>query len=148
VRHATFLVQWGKTTIYVDPVGGAKLFAGLPPADLVLITHLHADHFDPAGRDNGYLLQRGGKTIYIAGDTEDIPEIRKLPGVDVAFLPMNTPYTMSVEQAADAIRAFRPRLVYPYHYRNGDGTMADIELLKKLIGPEAGVEVRLLKWYP
>jgi L-ascorbate metabolism protein UlaG (beta-lactamase superfamily) len=104
--------------------------------------------FHPKGRGNGYLLSLGGKKVYIAGDTEDIPEMLKLTGVDVAFLPMNLPYTMTVRQAANAVRHFRPKIVYPYHYRNGDGTLADLELFKKLVGPDSGVEVRLGKWYP
>ena len=162
-------------------LGGGKLFADLPKPDLVLLTHLHADHFDPAtleaivpagdkptiiapasvaekisetlrgktkvkilangektevegitieavpayniapekakfhpkGRDNGYVLTMGGKKIYVAGDTEDTAEMRALKGIDVAFLPMNLPYTMSVEKAAEAIRQVKPKIVYP-----------------------------------
>ncbi len=104
--------------------------------------------FHPKGRGNGYLVRLGGKTVYIAGDTEDIPEMRKLEKIDVALLPMNLPYTMSVEQAADAVRQFKPKIVYPYHYRNGDGTKADVERFKKLVGTDSGVEVRLRDWYP
>jgi L-ascorbate metabolism protein UlaG (beta-lactamase superfamily) len=236
INHATFVMQWNGKTIYVDPVGGGKRFAGLPKPDLVLVTHIHFDHFDPAtlaavipvdgrvvlvapktvaeklpeslrdkttvkilangentlvgaigiiavpaynttpgkekfhpkGRDNGYVLylggkrviewskfsdkmtfynQMGGKSVYIAGDTEDIPEMRALKFIDIAFLPMNLPYTMSVAKAADAIRQFKPKVVYPYHYRSGDGTKADIEELKKLVGEDSGVEIRSRDWY-
>ena len=216
IRHATFVMQWNGKTVYVDPVGGAKPFADLPKPDLVLVTHIHFDHFDPAtleavvsaggrptiiapatvvekipetllaklkvkilangdkteaagiaieavpaynitagkekfhpkGRDNGYVLTLGGKRVYIAGDTEDIAEMRALKGIDIAFLPMNLPYTMSVAKAADAIRQFKPKIVYPYHYRSGDGKKADLEELKRLVGERSGVEIRSRDWYP
>ena len=215
IHHATFLMQWNGKTIYVDPVGGAKLFTDLPKPDVMLVTHIHGDHFDaatlealvpvggqpfiiapatvaekipeslrgrtkvriltngerteaegiaikavpaynktpekekfhPKGRDNGYVLTLGGKKVYIAGDTEDIPEMRALKGIDVAFLPMNLPYTMSVAKAADAIREFKPKIVYPYHYRSG-GTKADMVELKRLVGADSGVEIRVRDWYP
>ncbi len=89
----------------------------------------------------------GGKRVYIAGDTEDTPEMRALKGIDVAFLPMNLPYTMSVQQAADAIRQFKPKIVYPYHYRGGNGTMANLAELKRLVGNDCGVEIRTPGWY-
>jgi L-ascorbate metabolism protein UlaG (beta-lactamase superfamily) len=214
IHHATLLMQYNGTTIYVDPVGGKKPFADLPKPDLVIITHIHFDHFDPAtlaavipasgqativapatvaekipgplrskakvrvlangekielagiaieavpaynitpgkekfhpkDRDNGYVLTMGGKRIYIAGDTEDTAEMRALKNIDVAFLPMNLPYTMSVPKAAEAIRQFKPTIVYPYHYRGGDGTKADLEELKKLVG-EQGIEIRSRDWY-
>ena len=95
------------------------------------------EKFHPKGRDNGYVLTMGGKRVYVAGDTEDTPEMRALKGIDVAFLPMNLPYTMSVEKAAEAIRAFKPKVVYPYHFRSRDGTKADLEELKRLVGEEA-----------
>ena len=182
IHHATFLMQWNGKTVYVDPVGGVKPFADLPKPDVVLVTHVHFDHFDPVtlaaimpaggqpviiaaptvaekipemlrgrttvkvlangekteaagiaieavpaynttpgkekfhpkGRDNGYVLTLGGKRVYIAGDTEDTAEMRALKGIDIAFLPMNLPYTMSVEKAAEAIRQFKPKVVYPY----------------------------------
>ncbi|MGA2255029.1 MAG: MBL fold metallo-hydrolase, partial [Thermoguttaceae bacterium] len=206
VHHASFLMQWNSKTVYVDPVGGAKPFADLPKSDLVLVTHIHPDHFDPVtlealvpagarptiiapatvadkipetlrskttvevlanrekteaagidveavpaynttrgkekfhpkGRDNGYVLTIGGKRVYIAGDTEDIAEMRALKGIDVAFLPMNLPYTMSVAKAADAIRQFKPKIVYPYHYRSSDKTKADMDELKRLVGEHSG----------
>ena len=92
--------------------------------------------------------QMGGTRVYIAGDTEDTPEMRALKGIDVAFLPMNLPYTMSVEKAAEAIREMRPKTVYPYHYRSHDGTKADFERLRKLVGSDVGVEIRVREWYP
>ena len=181
IRHATLLMQWNGKTIYVDPVGGIKPFAGLPKPDLVLVTHIHFDHFDPAtleplvpaggqptivapatvaekipealraktkvkilangektevagiaveavpaynttagkekfhpkGRDNGYVLTIGGKRVYIAGDTEDTAEMRALKDIDVAFLPMNLPYTMSVAKAAARSGSSSPRSSTP-----------------------------------
>jgi L-ascorbate metabolism protein UlaG (beta-lactamase superfamily) len=101
--------------------------------------------FHPKGEGLGYVIELGGKRIYAAGDTEDTPEMRKLKQIDAAFLPMNLPYTMDVQQAADAVRQFKPKIVYPYHYRNADKSMADLDELKKLVGE--GVEVRVLKWY-
>jgi len=102
--------------------------------------------YHPKGEGLGYVIQLDGKRICAAGDTEDTPEMRKLKQIDAAFLPMNLPYTMEVKQAADAIRQFKPKIVYPYHYRSAKGTMADMDELKKLVGD--GVEVRVLKWYP
>lgn len=98
--------------------------------------------YHPEGRDNGYVLTLGDTRVYVAGDTEDTPEMRALRDVDVAFLPMNLPYTMSVEQAADAVRAFRPGIVYPYHSRG-----SDIEEFARLVGQDSGVEVRVRDWY-
>jgi L-ascorbate metabolism protein UlaG (beta-lactamase superfamily) len=106
------------------------------------------EKFHPKGRDNGYVLTMGGNKVYVAGDTEDTPEMRALKGIDIACLPMNLPYTMSVEKAAEAIRAFKPKVVYPYHFRSGDGTKADMEKLKRLVGADSGVEIRVRNWYP
>lgn len=100
------------------------------------------------GRGNGYILTLGGRQIYFSGDTEDIPEMRTLKGIDVAFLCMNQPYTMTVEQAASAVNEFKPKIVYPYHYR-GSGGLSDVELFKKLVTEASPkVEVRLRNWYP
>ncbi len=96
--------------------------------------------YHPKGRDNGYILTLGDKRIYIGGDTEDTPEMRALSGIDVAFLPMNLPYTMTIEQAADAVKAFKPGIVYPYHYGE-----SDVAAFKTMVGDAS--DVRLLKWY-
>ncbi|MFT5406966.1 MAG: L-ascorbate metabolism protein UlaG (beta-lactamase superfamily) [Verrucomicrobiales bacterium] len=101
----------------------------------------------PKDRDNGYVLTIGGKRLYMSGDTEDIPEMRALENIDVAFLSMNLPFTMSIDQAADAVREFRPRVVYPYHFRNQNGTFSDLEKFKELVGREGSVEVRIRDWY-
>lgn len=99
------------------------------------------------GRGNGYLLERDGARIYIAGDTADIPEMRALENIDVAFVPMNLPYTMSVEDAAAGVIAFKPKQVYPYHYRTPEG-LSDVSLFKMLVNEGAPeVDVVQLDWY-
>jgi len=103
--------------------------------------------FHPRGRGNGYVLTLGGQRVYISGDTEGIPEMRALKNIDVAFVCMNLPYTMDVEQAADAVLAFGPRVVFPYHYR-GQGGFSDVEKFRDLVARNPGIEVRLLDWYP
>jgi L-ascorbate metabolism protein UlaG (beta-lactamase superfamily) len=100
------------------------------------------------GRGNGYVLGIGGKRIYISGDTQGIPEMRSLKNIDVAFVCMNLPYTMDVKEAADAVLAFKPSIVYPYHYR-GQGGLSDVNAFKSLV--DAGnkkIDVRLRNWYP
>jgi L-ascorbate metabolism protein UlaG (beta-lactamase superfamily) len=200
--HASTLIEAGGKTIYVDPAKPAKL-AGLPKADLILITHMHYDHFDPQsigavsgpstqvlappsvaglfasarpiandqtkqweqwtieaipaynltrgpiagqlyhpkGRDNGYVLSFGGKRFYFSGDTEGVPEMRALKNIDVAFVCMNLPYTMPPEEAAEAVKAFHPKIVIPYHYRG-----SDLNVFKQRL-EGTGIEVRLLDWY-
>lgn len=213
IEHATFVLSWGDTTFYVDPVGDAERFSAYVPADIILVTDIHGDHFStttitavtkpattlyvpqavydelppalqgqsvvlengeaasdtthdvtieavamynttpersnyhPEGRGNGYLLSRD-RTIYIAGDTEETPEMRALEDIDIAFLPMNVPYTMDVEAAAEAVAAFAPTIVYPYHYRGTDG-LSDIESFSTLV-KESGVKTYVgeLTWYP
>ncbi|HWR52866.1 MAG TPA: MBL fold metallo-hydrolase [Bryobacteraceae bacterium] len=93
------------------------------------------------GRGNGYVMTYGGKRFYIAGDTEAIPEMKALKDIDVAFVPMNLPYTMTPEEAAEAVRAFRPKVVYPYHYRN-----SDLKAFESALAG-TGVDVRLRDWY-
>jgi L-ascorbate metabolism protein UlaG (beta-lactamase superfamily) len=104
--------------------------------------------FHAKGRGNGYVLNVGGKRIYASGDTEDIPEMRRLQNIDAAFVCMNLPYTMDVEQAASAVREFRPKIVYPFHYRGAEGKKSNVERFKRLVEEEGGIEVRLLEWYP
>jgi len=203
IYHASLLIQAGGKNIYVDPAQPADL-AGLPPADLILLTDIHPDHLDmgliakvseagteiiapPAvvktvtnamavsngeskdwdgwkieavpmynmkrgpsegklfhdkGRGNGYVLTYGGKRFYLSGDTEAIPEMKALKNIDVAFVCMNLPYTMPPEEAAEAVKAFHPKIVIPYHYRG-----SDLSVFKK--GLEGtGIEVRILDWYP
>jgi L-ascorbate metabolism protein UlaG (beta-lactamase superfamily) len=102
----------------------------------------------PKGRGNGYVLGLGGKNLYLSGDTEDTPEMRALKNIDVAFVCMNLPYTMSVQQAARGVLAFRPGIVYPYHYRgqNGLSDMATFQKIVRVGNPK--IDVRLRNWYP
>ena len=95
------------------------------------------------GRGNGYILTYGGKRFYFSGDTEGIPEMKALKNIDVAFVCMNLPYTMSALAAAEAVKAFHPAVVYPYHYRGGGVDPKDF--VRALDG--SGIEVRLRNWY-
>lgn len=102
--------------------------------------------FHEKGRGNGYVLTLNDKRVYISGDTEDIPEMRGLKNIDYAFICMNLPYTMNVEQAASAVLEFKPKVVFPYHYRGQDG-MSDIKNFKELVSKNKEIEVRFLDWY-
>ena len=204
VEHASLLLGFANEVIYVDPVGGAALYEGLPPPTAILVTHGHGDHFDiptleaiagsapiltsqevfdklpealkanasaiangeqtslngiavraiaahnttedrmqyhPIGVGNGYVLTLGGKLVYVAGDTEPTEEMLGLKDIAAAFLPMNLPYTMTPDQAAEAINTFKPAIAYPYHYGE-----SDLSVLETSVGNHT--ELRLLKWYP
>lgn len=204
VDHASLLLGFGSETIYVDPVGGAARYEGLPPPTAILVTHGHGDHFDvptleaiagsapiltsqevfdklpdslkanasaiangaegslngiavravaahnvtedrmqyhPVGVGNGYVLMLGDKQVYVAGDTEPTEDMLALTDIEVAFLPMNLPYTMTPDQAVEAINTFKPRIVYPYHYGE-----SDLSVLETGVGDHT--EVRLREWYP
>jgi L-ascorbate metabolism protein UlaG (beta-lactamase superfamily) len=204
VEHASLVIGFGGEIIYIDPVGGAALYEGLPAPTAILITHGHGDHFDvptleaiagtapiltnqdvfsklpdalkgnasaiangdqtslnglviravaahnvtddrlqyhPVGIGNGYVISLGDKLVYVAGDTEPTDEMLDLRDIDIAFLPMNLPYTMTPDQAVEAINVFKPKIAYPYHY--GD---SDLSVLEKRIGPDT--ELRLRNWYP
>lgn len=209
INHATLVLTYQKKTIYVDPTGGEDAFKGLAPPDMILITDIHGDHFDPKtleaintsktilvvpqvvadklpttinknnivilkndgaaklspisiivvpmynlpgaenasyhtkGRGNGYILVIGGKRVYISGDTADTPEMRGLKNIDIAFVCMNLPYTMDVNGAAAGVLAFKPKVVYPYHYRG-----QDVKIFKTLVNTgNKNIEVRLREWY-
>ncbi|HEY0283603.1 MAG TPA: MBL fold metallo-hydrolase [Rhizomicrobium sp.] len=101
--------------------------------------------FHVKGAGNGYVLTFGDKRVYIAGDTEETPELAHLSGIDAAFLPMNLPYTQEVGAAAKWVKNFKPGVVYPYHFRNADGTMSDLAAFKALV--DGASEVRVLNWY-
>ena len=106
------------------------------------------DSRHPKGRGNGYVLTIGGKKLYISGDTEDIKEMRNLKKIDIAFICMNLPYTMDINQAADAVLDFKPKIVYPFHYRGGEGKFSDTQKFKELVNSKnKKIDVRLLDWY-
>jgi L-ascorbate metabolism protein UlaG (beta-lactamase superfamily) len=208
INHASLVMTWNGKTIYNDPVGGPAPYAGLPRADLILVSHIHSDHFHsgtldavrgsncvllapqavysslpmtptnlramtivmtngasaqvagitvdaipaynsnhPLGTGNGYILNLGGKRIYFTGDTGNIPEMRALRDIDVAFVCINVPYTMTVTEATNAVRNFRPKVVYPYHYRDQSGATTNAAAFKQWLGSDLGIEVRLRKWY-
>jgi L-ascorbate metabolism protein UlaG (beta-lactamase superfamily) len=102
-------------------------------------------NFHPKGRDNGYVLTIGDFRVYVSGDTEDIPEMRALKDIDLAFLCMNLPFTMDATQAASAVAEFRPAYVYPYHYRGRDNGTQDPAEFAALVGDAATVKVH--DWY-
>ncbi|MFZ5970255.1 MAG: MBL fold metallo-hydrolase [Bacteroidota bacterium] len=129
--------------------GQSATIMGLQVAALPMYNLPEApDSRHPKGRGNGYVVTLADKKLYFSGDTEDIPEMRSLKGIDVAFVCMNQPFTMDIHQAASAVLAFKPNVVYPYHYR-GQGRLSDVDAFKKTVDAEqAGIEVRLRNWYP
>jgi L-ascorbate metabolism protein UlaG (beta-lactamase superfamily) len=204
IGHGTLMFTINKMVIQVDPVSGYADYSTLPKADLILVTHHHGDHLDPAaieksskpgteiiltetcaqqlkkgmvlkngeikkikgltieavpaynlvhkrdngepfharGEGNGYVITFSDNKVYIAGDTENVPEMTKLTGIDIAFLPMNLPYTMTPEMVAEAVKAFKPKILYPYHYGETDVN----QLLALLKGfPETEVRVRKMQ---
>jgi L-ascorbate metabolism protein UlaG (beta-lactamase superfamily) len=207
IEHASFVIQHDGLIILVDPVGKVDQYQTFGQPDIILITHIHGDHYQPGllanwksdqtlligppevtaklgygqtikngectivgnmileaipmynltperlryhqkGVGNGYILTLGGERIYIAGDTEDIPEMRTLQNIDHAFICMNLPFTMSPVQAADAVLAFKPRNVYPYHYRNQQNDYKPVyEDFKNIVSQNPEIQVHYLKWY-
>jgi L-ascorbate metabolism protein UlaG (beta-lactamase superfamily) len=203
ITHGSLMLEFRGKVIHIDPWSRGN-YAGLPKADIILITDIHPDHMDRAmvdhlkkettvilapaavaetireaqiirngerktvegitieavpmynlvrgpspgqlyhtkGRGNGYVLTLGGRRVYISGDTECVPEIKALKGIDVAFICMNLPFTMPPEEAAECVKAFRPKIVYPYHYRN-----SDLSRFVDALKGESGIEVRLRTWY-
>ena len=119
-------------------IGGLKIEA-VPAYNLV---HMRSEGkpFHPKGEGNGYVITFGDKRVFVAGDTENTPEMKKLEKIEVAFLPMNLPYTMTPEMVADAAKAFRPRILYPYHCGETEASKL-VELLKDA----KGIEVRVRK---
>jgi len=100
----------------------------------------NGEPFHVKGTCNGYIITFGNKKVYVAGDTENVPEMKTLKEIDIAFLPMNLPYTMTPEMVADAVKAFKPEIFYPYHYGE-----TDISKIVDLIKDENDVEVRIRK---
>lgn len=124
----------------VKTVDGFKIEA-VPAYNLV---HMRSEGvpFHPKGNGNGYVITFGDISVYVAGDTENIPEMKQLKDVDVAFLPMNLPYTMTPEMVADAAKAFKPKVLYPYHYGKTDPSKL-VELMKDT--PEVEIRIRKLQ---
>jgi L-ascorbate metabolism protein UlaG (beta-lactamase superfamily) len=98
--------------------------------------------FHPKGVGNGYIITFGDKRVYVAGDTENIPEMKGLKNIDIAFLPMNLPYTMTPEMVAEGAKVFKPKILYPYHFGETD-TSKVVSLLKET--PEIEVRIRKMK---
>jgi L-ascorbate metabolism protein UlaG (beta-lactamase superfamily) len=111
------------------------------PAYNIVNERAKGQPFHPKGVGIGYIVRIGDKKFYIAGDTENTPEMKALKGIDIAFLPMNLPYTMTPAMVADAAKAFRPKILYPYHY--GDTNTDEIVRLMK--GTNTEVRIRKLK---
>jgi L-ascorbate metabolism protein UlaG (beta-lactamase superfamily) len=120
----------------VRKIGGIEVEA--VPAYNIEHKRENGEPYHPKGEGNGYVLTFGATRVYIAGDTENTPEMKALKRIDCAFLPMNLPYTMTPEMVADAARAFAPKVLYPYHY--GD---TDVTKLAALLEGEKGIEVRV-----
>jgi L-ascorbate metabolism protein UlaG (beta-lactamase superfamily) len=117
-------------------VGGLKIEA--VPAYNIVHKRDNGKPYHPKGDGNGYIITFGDKRVYVAGDGENTPEMKKLTDIDVAFLPMNLPYTMTPEMVTDAAKAFKPKILYPYHYGNTN-TDELIDLMKGV----AGIDVRI-----
>lgn len=124
--------------------GDSGTYSGLKieavPAYNIKNTRADGNPFHPKGNGNGYLIHFVDKTVYVGGDTENIPEMAKLKDVDIAFLPMNLPYTMTPKMLAEAAEMFKPKILYPYHFGKTDTS----ELLK-LLKDEKDIEVRIRK---
>jgi L-ascorbate metabolism protein UlaG (beta-lactamase superfamily) len=122
--------------------GDAKTVEGLKieavPAYNIVNKRNNEIPYHPKGEGNGYIIAFGDKRVYIGGDTENIPEMKRLKNIDIAFLPMNLPYTMTPEMVADAAKVFKPKILYPYHYGNTD-TKKLVDLLKDV----KDIEVRI-----
>jgi L-ascorbate metabolism protein UlaG (beta-lactamase superfamily) len=122
--------------------GEVKTMAGLPIATVPAYNLVHkrenGEPFHPKGQGNGYVITFGDKRVYVAGDTENTPEMKALKDIDIAFLPMNLPYTMTPEMVADATRAFKPKVLYPYHFGKTDPAR-----LAALLQGNPEIEVRI-----
>ena len=124
--------------------GEVKTVAGLTIAAVPAYNLVHkrdsGEPFHPKGQGNGYVITFGDKRVYVAGDTENTPEMKALTNIDIAFLPMNLPYTMTPEMVADAARAFKPKILYPYHFGK-----TDTAKLVALLQDQPEIEVRVRK---
>ncbi|MCX8107410.1 MAG: MBL fold metallo-hydrolase, partial [Verrucomicrobiae bacterium] len=136
-----------RSIAFVLTNGMATNLAGIR-VEVIPAYNTNSSPFHARGSGNGYVLGIGNRRIYVSGDTHNIPEMSALQAIDIAFLAMNQPYTMTVTMAVSAVRAFRPRVVYPYHYRAASGYPAtDLAGFKQQLLLDPGVEVRLRQWY-
>jgi len=150
-------VRTGKTTVVLTETCAAKIPGGIVmkngdtksldglkieavPAYNLLHKRDTGQPFHPRGAGNGYVVTFGDKRVYVAGDTEDIPEMKELKGIDIAFLPMNLPFTMTPEMVATAAKMMKPKILYPYHYGN-----TDVSKLLDLLKDNKDIEVRIRK---
>jgi L-ascorbate metabolism protein UlaG (beta-lactamase superfamily) len=122
----------------VKTVGGLKIEA--VPAYNIVHKRDTGQPFHPKDVGNGYIITFGDKRVYVAGDTENIPEMKNIKNIDVAFLPMNLPYTMTPEMAADAAKMIKPQILYPYHFGE-----TDTSKLLSLLKDTKEIEVRIRK---
>jgi L-ascorbate metabolism protein UlaG (beta-lactamase superfamily) len=113
--------------------------------DILAVPAYNSNH--PFGTGNAYVLTIGGRRIFISGDTGNTTEMRALTNIDVAFVCMNQPFTMTVTDATNAVTAFHPSIVYPYHYRDQSGASANAGVFKQQLRQDLGIETRLRKWY-
>jgi L-ascorbate metabolism protein UlaG (beta-lactamase superfamily) len=133
------LERLGRGTVLANGQSTSLLGIGIEAVPAYNIVHKResGEPYHPKGRGNGYVLTFGTTRVYVAGDTENIPEMAKLKNIDVAFLPMNLPFTMTPEMVAAAARVLRPKILYPYHYGETDPA----KLVALLAG--SGIEVRV-----
>jgi L-ascorbate metabolism protein UlaG (beta-lactamase superfamily) len=126
---------------------GEKGALGAVPVEAVAMYNITPArlNFHPKGVGNGYVMTFGDKRVYVAGDTEETPELEHLPNIALAFIPVNLPYTQDVAAAAKWVKDFKPKMVFPYHYRNGDGATSDMAAFSTMVGNAS--LVRLRKWY-
>jgi L-ascorbate metabolism protein UlaG (beta-lactamase superfamily) len=136
-QNSTSKVSWGMAMKAGDRQEINNIIIEAVPAYNIVNESSPGHPFHPKGTGIGYLLTVGRKRFYVAGDTENTPEMKSLRNIDVAFLPMNLPYTMTPAMVADAALAFKPRILYPYHYGETD-TSEIVKLLK-----DSGIEVRI-----
>jgi len=130
-----------RTTVLANGASGAA--HGLTVRAVAMYNLSNSNH--PQGAGNGYVVTMGGRNLYFSGDTEDIPEMRALTNIDAAFICMSLPSNMTVDAAAGAVRQFRPRIVFPYHFRQS--TTFDTQRFKDLVGTDLGIEVRRRTFY-
>lgn len=130
-----------RTTVLANGATGTA--HGLEVQAIAMYNLSNSNH--PQGVGNGYVVTLGGRRLYFSGDTEDIPEMRALEAIDAAFVCMSLPSNMTVDAAASAVRAFRPGIVFPYHFRQN--MLFDTARFKALVGQDLGIEVRQRAWY-